>query len=75
MEFKVNFMIKWEHRSTPLPQSVLGFFSVEGLFLVAMKWEMQGMAAIQFHDATTPPKVFKDVKIFQERRNLLKIWV
>jgi hypothetical protein len=40
-----------------------------------MKWEMQGMAAIQFHDATTPPKVFKGVNIFQERRNLLKIWV
>jgi hypothetical protein len=36
-----------------------------------MKWEMQGMAAIEFHDATTPPKVFKGVNIFQARRNLL----
>jgi hypothetical protein len=40
-----------------------------------MKWEMQGMAAIQFHDATTPPKVFKGVNIFQARRNLLSKWV
>jgi hypothetical protein len=32
---------------------------------------MQGMVAIQFHDATTTPKVFKGVNIFQARMNLL----
>jgi hypothetical protein len=69
VESEVNYMINQEHRSTPLPQCV------EGSFLAAMKWEMQAMAAIQFHDATTPPKVFKGVNIFQARRNLLNKWV
>jgi hypothetical protein len=68
MESKVNYMIKREHRSTPLPQSVVGSYYS---FLVAMKWEMHGMAAIQFHDATIPPKVLKGVNIFQARMNLL----
>jgi hypothetical protein len=40
-----------------------------------MKWEMQGMAAIQFHDATTPANVFTGLNIFQARRNLLNKWV
>jgi hypothetical protein len=35
-----------------------------------MKWERQGMPAIEFHDTTTPTKVFKGVNIFQARRNL-----
>jgi hypothetical protein len=38
-----------------------------------MKWEMQGMEAIQFHDTTTPPKVFIGVNI--AKSNLLKKWV
>jgi hypothetical protein len=40
-----------------------------------VKWEMKRMAAIQFHDATTPAKVFKGVNIFQARMNLLNNWV
>jgi hypothetical protein len=75
VESKVKYMINQEYGSTPLPQSVVGFFLLFGSFLVAMKWEMQGMAAIQFHDATTPPNVFKGVNIFQARRNLLSKWV
>ncbi len=36
---------------------------------------MKGMAAIEFHDATSPPKVFKGANIFQARMNLLIKWV
>jgi hypothetical protein len=36
---------------------------------------MKGMAAIEIHDATSPPKGFKGVNIVHARMNLLIKWV